>query len=154
MRAEWRVFALGLMAVAGCGPGRNLDAERAALLDADRRFAEDTAARGADGWAATFLPDGVMFPPHGRVDGREAIRERMAAAFAPGRPKLRWEPGTAVLGASADLGYTLGRWKSVPPSSAGGDSILAEGNYVTIWKKDGDGAWQVAVDIGNSDPEP
>jgi len=157
MRAEWKLLFLGVMGMVGCGPGPgpgpNLDAERAALLEADRQFAEETDARGADGWAERFLPDGVMFPPRGRVDGREAIRERMVPAFAPERPKLRWEPGTAVLGASADLGYTLGRWKSVAALAGGGDSTLAQGNYVTIWRKDAGGVWRVAVDIGNSDPQ-
>ena len=26
------------------------------------------------------------------------------------------------------------------------------GNYVTIWRRQGDGSWKVAVDIGNADP--
>ncbi len=26
------------------------------------------------------------------------------------------------------------------------------GNYVTIWRRQGNGSWKVAVDIGNADP--
>lgn len=130
------------------------DDPRDALMEADRRFARDTAARGADGWAETFLEDGTMFPRAGRVDGREAIRKRMEPAFTPDGPRLVWEPTEATVAASGDLGYTVGRWRSVVTGRGGEDSTGAEGNYVSIWKKTADGEWKVAVDIGNSDPEP
>ena len=34
-----------------------------------------------------------------------------------------------------------------------GDTIVHEGHYVTIWRKDVDGTWRVAVDIGNTAAE-
>jgi ketosteroid isomerase-like protein len=136
----------------GCSRRADSDPESAkeALLAADRAFAAETAKHGADGWADAFLENGVMFPGSGRVDGREAIRRRMQIAFAPERPRLVWEPAEAVVAGSGDLGYTLGRWRSVKPGG-GADSVLAEGNYVSVWRKDPDGAWRVAVDIGNTD---
>ena len=106
-----------------------------------------------DGWADAFLDDGVMFPRAGRVEGKAAIRRRMelqTASLPPGY-RLKWDPTQAVVATSGDLGYTLGRWRSVVPG-ASGDSILAQGNYVNIWRKDTNGAWRVAVDIGNEDP--
>ena len=157
MRARARflslaLFFLGPALVARPGSaGSEGDIE--ALLEADRRFARETAERGADGWADFFLEDAIMFPPRGRVDGREAVRDRMQAAFAPGNPRLVWEPTEARAAESSDLGYTVGRWKSVGTDGAGGDATLAEGNYVTIWRRDANGAWRVALDIGNSDPE-
>jgi len=30
-----------------------------------------------------------------------------------------------------------------------GKSIVQKGSYVTIWKKEADGAWKIAVDISN-----
>lgn len=142
----------GLAAVSRPGSGDSGD-DIESLMEADRRFARETAARGADGWADTFQEDAIMFPARGRVDGREAIRERMKGAFTPGNPRLVWEPAEAWVAGSSDLGYTVGRWQSVGKDSAGGDSTLAEGNYVTIWRRDGDGEWRVALDIGNSDPD-
>jgi ketosteroid isomerase-like protein len=127
---------------------------RAAILRADSAFADSTAATGPEGWTAFFAADGVMFPPRGRIDGQEAIRAAMEGAFAPGTPMLRWHPVDAVVGGAGDLGYTLGRWSSVLPQPDGRDSVLSEGNYVTIWRRQADGTWRVAVDIGNRDPEP
>jgi ketosteroid isomerase-like protein len=123
------------------------------LIEADRTFAAETLARGGNGWAEFFVRDGIMFPPSGRVDGREAIRERMLPVFAPDQPLLLWEPDSAVIAKSGDLGYTIGRWKSVGTDSTGANVILAEGNYVTMWKKDDAGVWRVALDIGNRDSE-
>jgi len=143
---------IGLVVVViAVDPGRDPVDEGAALLQADVEFAAETLSRGGNGWAEFFARDGIMYPPNGRVDGREAIREVMLRALAPGEPLLEWKPLSATVAKSGDVGYTLGRWKSVGTSSTGADTILAEGNYVTIWEKDPDEGWRVAVDIGNRD---
>jgi ketosteroid isomerase-like protein len=52
-----------------------------------------------------------------------------------------------VSSTSADLGYTIGKWQV--RSRAHPDSVFSHGNYVTIWRKQPDGSWKAAVDIGN-----
>ena len=140
---------------AGCTPQPvpDLDAERQALLRADSLFLVEVSHRGADGWAEFFLSEGVQFPGSGRVNGREEIRAFMATVFVPGEPRLVWAPTEARVGAGGDLGYTLGRWQSITTNAAGSDTVLSEGHYVTIWRKTAEGAWRVAVDIGNTDAE-
>ena len=139
------------LAVAGCTPVPNLAAERVALRRADSLFAVETEARGADAWAEFFVASGVWFPQHGRVDGREAIRDLIAPALAPGEPRLQWRTTDVHVGVGGDVGYTLGRWQSVGTAATGADTVLSEGHYVTIWRKTAAGAWRVAVDIGNTD---
>jgi ketosteroid isomerase-like protein len=117
-------------------------------MNADRAFADSSAARGADGWAAWFAEDGRMYAERGHVDGRAAIREAMVPAFADSTRALRWAPDTAVVAASGDIGYTLGHWESVLRTPAG-DSVLGRGNYVTVWRRQPDGTWKVQLDIGN-----
>lgn len=147
------LFALLIMAITACTTQPDLDAERAALIQADKDFAAETARRGADGWADYFTEDAVMFPEAGRIDGREAIRERMRLAFTPDNPRLTWEPTSAVVGFGGNLGYTLGRWASVTTLTDGRDSTLAMGNYLSVWRKVPGEGWRVAVDIGNDDPD-
>lgn len=137
----------------GCVESPNSAAERLALRQADSLFAVESAARGADGWADFFLASGVQYPSQGRIDGREAIRDYMGAAFGPGKPRLTWQPTDAHVGAGGDLGYTLGRWQAIGTLATGVDTIMGEGHYVTIWRKDAAGDWRVAVDIGNVDGE-
>jgi ketosteroid isomerase-like protein len=144
------VVVLGLVA---CGPPWGPPPDPRELLDADRAFASETAARGAEGWAAWFEENGRMYRERGYVDGRAAIQAAMEPAFADSTRALRWAPDTAVVAASGDVGYTLGHWESVLRTPAG-DSVLGRGNYVTIWRRQSDGTWKVAADIGNSAEHP
>ena len=149
-----KLALLVILALLGaCAEGdqpRSTDVDRLSLFRADSLFAYETAERGADGWAAHFLVDGVMYPSSGRIDGREQIREFMAPALTPDGPSLEWTPADAVVGAGGDMGYTLGRWVSRVATPEGGDSTVASGHYVTIWRRDSLGVWRVAVDIGNT----
>ncbi len=149
-------LALTTIACVACTDAPEIDpaTERESLMQADRDFAVDTAARGGDGWADWFAEDGVMFPREGRVRGREAIRERMLPVFTPENPRLIWEPESAVVAASGDLGYTVGHWRMLPVGSDDTAEALRTGSYVSIWRKDSSGKWRVVLDIGNDDPTP
>ena len=61
---------------------------------------------------------------------------------------LSWEPVSGEVAHSGELGYTWGNWKFVLP-----DTIIY-GNYFTVWKKQEDGTWKVALDGGNTTPPP
>ena len=155
-----RILVPGLILLAtgfgGCQSAPTIDPEVAAqeLMDADRAFARETEARGADGWASYFLEDGIQYPPSGRWDGRETIRQNMSGVFSPENPLLVWEPTDASVSEAGDMGYTLGDWKSVIRSEGVSDSVLSTGHYVSFWKRDAEGEWKVAVDIGNRDAPP
>jgi ketosteroid isomerase-like protein len=118
------------------------------LMEADRRFCADVQEGGAEAWALWFAEDGVQFPTEGRVEGRAEILALMEESFVPGAPALRWEPTEVAVAASGELGWTVGRWRLVRE-----EEVLRRGNYVTLWKRDAEGRWKVAVDIGNRDPE-
>lgn len=140
-----------LLALFACDPATEMTAQREALMEADRAFNRDTQARGGDGWADWFAEDGVMYPQSGRVDGREAIRELMRPAFAPGNPRLIWEPEEAMVSASGDYGHTTGRWRAVSTDVSGADSVRSRGYYLTVWKYVPLEGWRVATDMGNRD---
>lgn len=125
----------------------------AELMEADRRFAEETARTGAEGWVAAFAEDGAMLLPGREVRGHDAIREIMTPAFANPDFSLTWEPHFADVGSGGDLGYTIGRWVR-QTVSAEGDTLRAEGQYTTIWKRGEDGVWRAVLDLGVPDPEP
>ncbi len=61
-----RLLALALilsgLLASGCAQRVNVEAERAALRQADIEFAKATAARGVEGWVSYFAEDGSMFP--------------------------------------------------------------------------------------------
>jgi ketosteroid isomerase-like protein len=77
----------------------------------------------------------------------------MTPAFADTSWRLSWEPQMAFVSASADLGYTLGTYRSARRDSSGLERS-GTGKYVTIWRKQADGGWKVVFDGGNPDTPP
>lgn len=138
--------------VAACSQGGEvvMDTERfeAELIAADRAFDQATHEGGADAWSSFFEVDGSMIQAGvGEISGREAIRQSMEGAFSSGF-ELRWTPTRAVASDDGTLGYTVGEWTS---RAASADGTLSErqGLYVSIWRRQPDGTWLVAMDLGN-----
>jgi ketosteroid isomerase-like protein len=80
------------------------------------------------------------------IVGKKVFEE--SYANKPGPKSLTWEPLNVEAAESGELGYTWGNWKFI-----GKDTTLY-GNYFTVWKKQKDGSWKVALDGGNSTPPP
>jgi ketosteroid isomerase-like protein len=118
------------------------------VLAADRQFARDTAARGAEGWASWFAEDGFMFPAgKPAVQGRDRIRELMSDLRDPrtgrGELTIEWEPIGGGISATGDLGWTYGSARIATPQ---GERLA---KYLTVWRKQPDGTWRVQADLGN-----
>jgi ketosteroid isomerase-like protein len=153
MQRRWAgVVAAAAGLVVACAGRPDAAAARAALMAADRAFAEASARRGAEGWTSYFEADARQFHTRGVSIGTDSIRAVMTRAFADTTRRLLWEPVRAVVAASGDLGYTIGRWESRALGKDGTWTAAGTGNYVTIWRRQGDGSWKVSVDIGNADP--
>jgi ketosteroid isomerase-like protein len=59
------------------------------------------------------------------------------------------------MAASGDLGYTYGTYVlTSKDKDKDGKPIVEHGRYLTIWKKQKDGIWKVAVDMDNASPKP
>ena len=147
------VLAVASLAAAACAPSADLpdpDTIVAELMEADRVFAADVAARGTDAWVEAFADSGAMFRPGGTIRGHEAIREMMAPAFADTSFRLVWEPVEAHASPDGELGYTIGRYTSTR-RDADGAIVEATGSYLTVWRRQADGVWKAVADIGNPD---
>jgi ketosteroid isomerase-like protein len=143
-----------VLAFAGSGcrqppPATGSEQVRQEIMEAERGFAAAVARQGVDAWVATFDSNGAEITPRGVIRGSAAIRAHMTPQLADTSVLLSWEPDTADVAASADLGYAIGHWKITPRARP--DSVLAHGNYVTIWKRQANGEWKAVVDIGNQE---
>ncbi len=121
------------------------------LVAADREFDASTAANGIEGWVSHFAQDGIMMPSGSPiVAGQDAIRTYATKAMTP-ESSMRWEPIDGFV--SGDLGYTYGLSKSV---RLGADEkpVVSWGKYLSIWRKQSDRSWRVAVHIDNASPPP
>ena len=109
------------------------------LVEAERSFARYSVEHGVRPAFLRFLADdGIIFRPR-PTNGKEWYANRANPAGT-----LDWAPAYAVVSASADMGWTTGPWEFV--SSA--DSSLAYGHYVSVWRRQEDGLWRVAIDGG------
>ena len=118
-----------------------------AMVEAEKKFYEFGQEKGTRAAFLEFLAqDGIVFRP-GPVNGRELWGKRSETGF-----DLIWEPTFAAMARSADFGYTTGpaKWKASKSES----KVLGYGTFISIWKKQPDGAWKVALDVGTETPEP
>jgi ketosteroid isomerase-like protein len=113
------------------------------LIDAEKSFAAYSVAHGTKDAFLKFADSaGIVF-----------IQEIEASANAidvwnkrENRPgKLDWQPEYAEIANSKDFGYTTG-----PYTFTRNDSVLARGEYVTVWQINKDGEWKFLLDLGVS----
>jgi ketosteroid isomerase-like protein len=117
------------------------DVALASLIEAERSFSRLSEERGIREAFLTWLaPDAVVFRT-GPVEGRP-VYEKMD----PANPAvLTWQPEFAEIAASGEIGYTTGPYEIRPGRGA---EPAGFGHYVSVWKKQPDGAWRVVLDIG------
>src|SRR5947199_1746096 len=140
-------FSLALASFAFVQKGDVRQANRLAIVEAERAFARAAATKGTrDAFLEFLADDGLIFQP-GPVNGKQFWQAR-----APRKGLLSWEPVFADVSLAGDLGYTTGPYEFRP--NGADDKPIAFGQYFTIWKKQTDGSWKVALDRGTSNSQP
>jgi ketosteroid isomerase-like protein len=125
-------------------PGKTL------LFDLEAKFARDVEVRGGAAFADWFAPDGVTLGNGAApVVGKVAIAR--SATWSPKQYQLTWTPTDAAMGPSGDIGYTWGHFEG-HSKDANGNPVTTSGRYITIWRKQTDGSWKVALDAGANEP--
>ena len=120
------------------------------LFDLEARFAKDVMARGGAAFADWFAEDGVALGNGAApLVGRVAIMK--SADWNPKTYQLTWTPTDATMGPSGDIGYTWGHFEG-HSKDANGNPVTTTGRYITIWRKQPDGNWKVALDAGANEP--
>ena len=123
------------------------DASLRSLVEAERAFASLSVAQGIKAsFVANLADDGILFRP-GPVAGKKWMEERPARDGL-----LTWRPAFADVALADDMGYTTGPWEFRPKTME--DKPVAYGHFVTVWKRQADGQWKVALDLGIGHPEP
>ncbi|HPF69349.1 MAG TPA: nuclear transport factor 2 family protein [Candidatus Krumholzibacteria bacterium] len=124
-----------------------------ALMAADRAFAAEvgtaTPADRAHVWAAWFTEDGRQLAPGAVVSGAGSIIEAMDGFFRTAGATLQWAPDLAD--GDGRFGWTSGRYVSTRPGPDG--PVVRQGRYLTVWRRDEDRGWKVAVDTGVPDDQ-
>ena len=139
-------FALALIAAA-CASTPLEDAGSAArsLADAESAFAAQSVREDMRAaFLAHFADDGV-FVRDGWTAARAWLEPRPAPPIV-----LDWKPVHVEAARSGELGLSTGPWKLARRDQPA--VPVAQGQFVSVWRRDAGGAWKVLVDIGIANP--
>lgn len=154
-RAPYRYAfaAIALALAAACSAKATVsdssaDALKSAMA-ADQAFSDYAQTAGMAEAFGKYMDavDGKMIGPARITRGEAAIR----AAFRdwPADAKLVWSPDMGHASKSGDLAVTSGRWTRSVKGAA-----VAQGRYVTVWRRLDGGEWKGVIDLGVDDPAP
>lgn len=112
------------------------------MIATERAFAQMSLDKGTKmAFSTFFAPSGVTFqnnlPTNGQLHWQKQPEDK---------GKLQWKPLFANIALAGDLGFTTGPWAYFTRRTDA--SPNATGSFVTIWKKQPDGSWKVALDLG------
>jgi ketosteroid isomerase-like protein len=121
------------------------------LVETERAFSRTSEEKGTrESFAEFIAEDGILFRPTA-VLGKKWMREHPLPPSTK-RQLLSWQPIFAAVSRAGDLGYTTGPWQF--KQDINDTKPVAFGNFMTVWKKQTDGRWRFALDLGISNPEP
>jgi len=146
---------LALLVLPGPGGGarEQLPDPLLEMVNTERAFAALGAEKGVhDSFWEYFGEEGISFQPH-PVKFRENARKHPPPNPAPPRQhKLEWWPVYGDIAESGDLGYNTG--PTLVTALAPPHAVRGHGFFFSVWKKQPDGTWRVAVDMGSDTPGP
>lgn len=145
---SFKLFSVSALLALAPTYGENVDLEKAisSLAEAERSYAKLALERDfRSASLQVFADDALIFAPSPR-SGKKYWKKETEIPF------LIWRPIFASIARSADLGYTTGPWEY--KKSRDDERPRAFGSFITIWKRQADGGWRVALDVGTEHPQP
>jgi ketosteroid isomerase-like protein len=113
----------------------------AVVAEAEKRFARTGWERGIrSSFLEFFADDSIVFSPEPK-NGKTFYTNYTDKGRA-----LFWEPVFAAISKSGELGVTTGPWHL--KKSKTDEHAIAYGEFASIWKKQSDLSWKVALDVG------
>ena len=142
------LFALSpiLFAAEDVAEGIDIQDPAATMLETESSFARASEEKGTTSAFLEFLAeDSIVFTP-GPTDAKQFWSTEKFESV------LIWRPSFGCVAEAGDLGYTTG--PSEARKTVTDENVEYHGHFATIWKKQTDGKWKVALDIGVSNPPP
>lgn len=145
------LLAVGCLVATNVAQDKQPAGDLKSMVETERAFARLSAEKGTrQAFAAFIADDGILFRP-GPVLGKKWMVEN-PLPDSNTRPLLAWQPIFAFVSSAGDLGYTTGPWQY--KKDIKDEKAAAFGNFMTVWKKQADGAWKFELDLGIGNPEP
>jgi ketosteroid isomerase-like protein len=115
------------------------------LVKAELDFSKLSETKGIrEAFLTCLAEDALVFRP-GPVEGKKFYSEQKDVSGY-----LTWNPAFADVSLAGDLGYTTGPYEF--RKSKEDKWPASYGHYVSIWRREKDGAWRVVIDVGVGHP--
>lgn len=144
------ILIIAAIFIAGCKGEKveSPDLLKEQIIQVDRAMSDMASTAGFNNSILAYADSGIVKLNDGQfpIIGKEVF----AASFDKDKDvkTISWSPLHAEVAMSGELGYSWGNWKFMAKDTA------YYGNYFTVWKKQSDGNWKVALDGGNNTPNP
>lgn len=145
-----KIIIIAAVFMIGCRETKEADPEqlKQELIEADKTMSDLASTAGFNSSILTYADSNIIK----LNDGQFPIIGKTAFTASFNKDKdvktISWSPVNAEVASSGDLGYSWGNWKFIAKDT------VYYGNYFTVWKKQADGNWKVALDGGNNTPKP
>lgn len=147
---------LPVLAMLGCAGGTiDLEAERTALLELDRQWAQAAAENEDVELIVSFWSDDALVIPPGQppIVGKEALRAMVASNMEIPGFAVSWEADDMEISPDGRMAYMYGTNQFTFPDGDG-NLVTSHGRALTVWRKGPDGQWKCVIDIWNAAPNP
>lgn len=135
------------LAIGASHPAAAADQLRQAIDAANGTFLAAYKAGDAAKLGSVYAKDAAVLPPGAdRMNGRDAVQKFWQGAMDAGIRNVTLK--TLEVAGRGNLAYETGEFALDAPTK---DGKLAHttGKYVVVWKRTGDGKWQIFRDIWN-----
>jgi uncharacterized protein (TIGR02246 family) len=130
-------------------------ADEQVIREIETEWAKVVAAKDVERFMSFYADDASVFEPGTPiVTGKDAIRKTADALFAIPGLSVSFQTVKVEVSRSGDLAYSYGT-NAMTMNDPKGKPLTDKGKYVTVYRKQPDGAWKAVADIRNSDlPAP
>lgn len=144
---------LTLFLLSGCTkPTIDVAAEGEKLMQISHEWSEAVTTGDLEAIVNYWADDAVMISPYEpTLTGKEAIRQMVAESFNIPGFSISWEPLSASVSKSGDMGYLIEE-NRMTWLDEDGNEVVMQNNVLTVWKKDSEGNWKNVVDMMSPKP--
>lgn len=140
-KVRYIVLAI-LLLVVNSGKAQEVDLKK--LIETEKAFAANSKATNTKQAFLNYLSDsGVVFKNYKAVNGKGFYKMKQADSSL-----LWWQPENAKISSDGSMGFTTGPW--IFKKNRKDSAVLAYGHYFTIWQKQANNEFKIAIDLGVS----
>ncbi len=141
------LVSLIVICFGSCSPSVDTKAEGEKLMQISREWSKAAAAREIDKTLSYWADDAMVISAgDATMKGKEAIARMIKGSYENPSFQISWEPRSADISASGDMGYLLEDTQIMVNDSTG-KPVTSHYNSISVWKKQGDGSWKNVLDI-------